>query len=52
MALWWVRAGDLPTPIEARHRLEHLIANGPSPHAFTFKERFAPPAKLSSTMSS
>jgi Domain of unknown function (DUF3291) len=43
LALWWIPAGEIPTGAEARARLEHLAANGPSPHAFTFKERFAPP---------
>lgn len=43
MALWWVPMGEMPTPQEARSRLEHLMAHGPSLHAFTFRDRFAPP---------
>jgi hypothetical protein len=43
MALWWVPAGHLPTPAEARERLDHLAAHGPTPFAFTFKARFPPP---------
>jgi hypothetical protein len=40
LALWWVSVGHVPTVDEARQRLEHLDANGPTPHAFTFKRRF------------
>ena len=43
MALWWVPAGHLPSVEEARDRLEHLQKNGPTPQAFTFQRRFAPP---------
>ena len=44
MVLWWVPAGHLPSVDEALDRLEHLRANGPSEHAFTFKQRFPAPA--------
>jgi len=40
MALWWVPAGERPTLDQAKARLEHLCACGPSAHAFTFKHRF------------
>lgn len=40
--LWWVPAGHIPSVDEANERLDHLIAHGPTPHAFTFKQRFAP----------
>jgi heme-degrading monooxygenase HmoA len=43
LVLWWVPAGELPTPAEARRRLELLAAHGPTPDAFTFKTRFDPP---------
>jgi hypothetical protein len=42
MVLWWVPEGHTPTIAEALERLEHLETHGPSPHAFTFKQRFAP----------
>jgi hypothetical protein len=42
LALWWVPEGHVPTIAEAQERLEHLEAHGPSPHAFTFKQRFEP----------
>jgi hypothetical protein len=42
LALWWVPEGHTPTVAEAQERLVHLEAHGPSPHAFTFKRRFAP----------
>lgn len=41
--LWWVPAGVIPTLEEAKARLCHLGANGPSPYAFTFKQRFPMP---------
>ncbi len=43
VVLWWVPAGTEPTPEEAMERLELLAANGPSPEAFTFRDRFDPP---------
>ena len=43
LVLWWVPAGELPTPAEARRRLELLAAHGPTPDAFTFKTHFDPP---------
>jgi len=42
--LWWVPAGHIPTPGEAKDRLEHLGEHGPTPHAFTFKRSFPPPS--------
>jgi hypothetical protein len=44
MALWWIDAGALPSTQEGMERLLHLRANGPSAFAFSFKQRFAPPA--------
>lgn len=40
--LWWIPAGTLPEPDEAKARLEHLRTHGPTPHAFTFRQSFAP----------
>jgi heme-degrading monooxygenase HmoA len=42
MVLWWVPAGHQPSTEEAVARLDHLRAHGPSAHAFTFKQPFAP----------
>jgi hypothetical protein len=42
--LWWVPAGTIPTLAEARRRLDLLSRQAPSPEAFTFRERFPPPA--------
>jgi hypothetical protein len=39
-ALWWVPAGHRPSIEEAKQRLAHLTANGPTPFAFTFKDPF------------
>jgi hypothetical protein len=43
MALWWVKAGHIPTIEEAKRRLEYLNEHGPSSHVFTFKQPFPPP---------
>lgn len=43
LAMWWVEAGHIPTPAEAKERLAHIEAHGPTPTAFTFKQRFDPP---------
>jgi hypothetical protein len=40
LALWWVKAGTIPTVKEAKARLLHLHAHGPTAQAFTFRERF------------
>lgn len=40
LVLWWVPAGHQPTLAEAAERLAHLEAHGPTPYAFTFKQRF------------
>jgi hypothetical protein len=39
LVLWWVPAGHIPSIEEADERLDHLIAHGPTPYAFTFKQR-------------
>jgi Domain of unknown function (DUF3291) len=44
LALWWVPAGHVPTVEEAKDRLRLLASRGPSPDAFTFRERFPAPA--------
>jgi len=36
-ALWWVPAGHIPSVDEAKKRLAHLDAHGPSQFAFTFR---------------
>lgn len=42
LAMWWVPAGHIPTIDEAKERLEHIRLHGPSAHAFTFREMYAP----------
>jgi hypothetical protein len=44
VALWWVDAGHVPTLDEAKERLDHLNANGPSEFAFGWAD--LPSAKL------
>jgi len=45
MVMWWIPAGTIPTLEEAKKRLLHIEQNGPSPFAFDFKCRFAPPSE-------
>ena len=42
VALWWVPAGHLPGIDEAKKRIAHLDAHGPTQFAFTFKTTFEP----------
>jgi hypothetical protein len=44
LALWWIPAGTVPTIAEAERRLGLLRDRGPSPEAFTLRERFPHPA--------
>jgi hypothetical protein len=43
VALWWLQPGHVPTVAEAKERLEHLDARGPTPFAFTFRTPFPSP---------
>ena len=42
-ALWWIPAGTRPTVNDGLAKLWHLDRFGPTPLAFTFKQRFAAP---------
>jgi hypothetical protein len=42
LALWWIPAGEIPTPRQGLERLRMLGAKGPHAHAFTFKRMFTP----------
>jgi hypothetical protein len=42
LALWWVPIGHVPGIDEAKKRLAHLDAQGPTQFAFTFKRTFDP----------
>ena len=42
LVLWWVTDGQRPKWSDGVERLEHLHDHGPSAHAFTFKQPFAP----------
>ena len=44
LAMWWLRAGTLPTVAEAAQRLESIAIRGPTADAFTFATVFAAPA--------
>lgn len=47
VVLWWVPAGHVPTVAEAEERMTFLRTHGPTPIAFTFKDRFHPPVSES-----
>lgn len=42
LALWWVPAGHVPSIDEAKKRVAHLNAHGPTQFAFHFKAAFEP----------
>jgi Domain of unknown function (DUF3291) len=42
LAMWWVPRGHVPGIDEAKKRLAHLEAHGPSQFAFDFKHVFPP----------
>jgi heme-degrading monooxygenase HmoA len=42
MALWWIKAGHIPTVEEAKERLDHLRKHGESEFAFSFKRVYEP----------
>jgi len=44
VAMWWIPIGHIPTLDEAKERLDHYIAHGPSEFAFGWAE--LPSAKL------
>ncbi|MBL6852860.1 MAG: DUF3291 domain-containing protein [Alphaproteobacteria bacterium] len=44
VAMWWVEPGHVPTVAEAKERLDHLNAHGPSDFAFGWAD--LPSAKL------
>lgn len=43
LALWWVPAGHRPSVEEALARLDRVRRDGPTAHAFTFRQAFSPP---------
>jgi heme-degrading monooxygenase HmoA len=44
LAMWWVPVGTRPSVADAKAKLAKITADGPSPEAFTFKQRFPAPA--------
>ncbi len=51
VAMWWVPAGHQPDIWEAKAKIEYLWAHGPTPLAFTFKQRFTVDEMLAYTPS-
>ena len=48
-AMWWIPVGTLPTPEEAQAKLNHIEANGITPLAFNFKQRYTVEEMLEAT---
>ena len=48
--LWWVPAGHIPSVDEAKRRLDHLEAHGPTQFAFTFQSVFQPDEEFQRTI--
>lgn len=46
IVLWWVPQGHIPTLEEAKERLTHLEAHGPTGYAFTFRRHFPAPEEI------
>ncbi|HRE46733.1 MAG TPA: DUF3291 domain-containing protein [Aggregatilineales bacterium] len=44
LVMWWIPAGTTPTVEEGKKRLALLREKGTTADAFTFKQRFPPPA--------
>lgn len=49
-ALWWAPTGHVPGIDEAKKRLAHLEAHGPSQFAFTFRAIFEPEEEFQRTI--
>ena len=41
MVFWFVPNGHVPTPVEAKERLNYINTHGETPYAFTFKSKFS-----------
>ncbi len=50
LALWWLPNSHRPSVEEAKRRLAHLDAHGPTSLAFTFKQPFSPEEALNQTI--
>ena len=42
-ALWWIKAGHIPTPEEGKQKLQQLSVEGPSENVFLFSKPFSAP---------
>jgi hypothetical protein len=42
-AMWWIKAGELPSVKESKEKMALISERGPTPLAFNFKNRFPPP---------
>ena len=47
-AMWWIKAGHLPTVKEGKEKLEYLELHGDTSKCFTFAESYPPPTRIRS----
>lgn len=45
MALWWIKAGEVPSVEDGKEKLLLIDQQGPTKEAFTFKKQFPKPEK-------
>jgi hypothetical protein len=45
MCLWWIAAGEAPTPAEGLRRLDQFRRHGPTEDAFSFRRQYPKPGK-------
>ena len=45
LALWWIKAGHIPSIQEAKDKLEEIRQNGPGPSVFNLVQLFEPAAQ-------
>jgi len=46
MVLWWMPSSQLPSVQLAKEKLDHLQDNGPTKHAFTFRQAYSRPDQI------
>ncbi len=46
LVLWWIPTDHIPSMAEALEKLTQLRRQGPSPHAFTFRQPFDAPVAM------
>ena len=42
LVMWWIKAGHIPSLLEAAEKLRHIQQKGPSPQAFNLHQTYPP----------